>query len=345
MIWTAKIIKHRGNQRIAVYFEKNTELIARIKKLEGSRWSQTLSVWHLPDTEENRIKFKLPLVVSSVPNEEGIAALSKFKNYLRSKRYSDSTIATYSEAMKSFLVFYRAKFIADITNEDVIVYNNEYILKNDLSASYQNQTINALKLFFKIINHSKMDVAALHRPKNAKTLPNVLSKEETFRLIEVTTNLKHKALLALIYSSGLRISEAINMKITDIDSQRMLIHVKNAKGKKDRYTLLSTKVLGLLKEYYTIYKPTKFLFEGQFGEQYSSRSAQAVLHQSARKAEIKKRISLHTLRHSFATHLLESGTDLRYIQDLLGHSSPKTTMIYTHVSSTSLKNIVNPFDM
>ncbi|MFV8368026.1 tyrosine-type recombinase/integrase [Flavobacterium sp. LB2R40] len=247
--------------------------------------------------------------------------------------------------MKSFLVFYRKKPIAEITNEDVIVYNNEHILKNNLSASYQNQIVNAVKLFFKIIHDSKIDTATIHRPKNAKTLPNVLSKEETFKLIDLTTNLKHKTLLALIYSSGLRISEAINMKIIDIDSQRMLIHVKNAKGKKDRYTLLSTKVLGLLREYYTIYKPKTFLFEGQNGGQYSSRSAQSVLQQSAKKAGITKQISLHTLRHSFATHLLESGTDLRYIQDLLGHSSPKTTMIYTHVSSTSLKNIINPFDM
>jgi site-specific recombinase XerD len=220
-----------------------------------------------------------------------------------------------------------------------------YILKNNLSASYQNQTINSIKLFFKIIHDSKIVITELHRPKNAKTLPNVLSKEETFKLIDSTTNIKHKTLLALIYSSGLRISEAINMKIIDIDSQRMLIHVKNAKGKKDRYTLLSTKVLVLLKEYYTIYKPKTFLFEGQYGEQYSSRSAQSVLHQSAKKAGITKQITLHTLRHSFATHLLENGTDLRYIQDLLGHSSPKTTMIYTHVTSTSLKKIINPFDV
>nr|WP_281229047.1 tyrosine-type recombinase/integrase [Flavobacterium aquiphilum] len=139
-------------------------------------------------------------------------------------------------------------------------------------------------------------------------------------------------------------SEAINMKMTDIDSQRMLIHVKNAKGKKDRYTLLSTKVLSLLREYYAIYKPKTYLFEGQYGGQYSSRSAQNILQLAVKKAGITKQISLHTLRHSFATHLLESGTDLRYIQDLLGHSSPKTTMIYTHVSSTTLKNIINPFD-
>jgi integrase/recombinase XerD len=345
MNWEAKIITHKGSKRIAVYFEKNAELIARIKEIGGARWSQSLIAWHLPDTVENRIRFKLMPLSHSLPSTEGMAQIEKFKQYLRSKRYSESTIMTYSEALKSFLVFYREKPIADITNEDVIVFNNEYILKKNLSASYQNQIVNAIKLFFKIIHDSKMVIEELHRPKNAKRLPNVLSKEETFRLIDLTTNLKHKSLLALIYSSGLRISEAINMQITDIDSQRMLIHVKNAKGKKDRYTLLSTKLLGLLKEYYTIYTPKKFLFEGQYGEQYSSRSAQSVLHQSAKKAGITKQITLHTLRHSFATHLLENGTDLRYIQDLLGHSSPKTTMIYTHVSSTSLKNIINPFDM
>lgn len=345
MNWSAKMITHKKEKRIAVYFEKNADLIARIKLVEGSRWSQSLKAWHIPDTDENRNRFKIALVSSSLPSEEGMYQIEKFKQFLRSKRYSESTIVTYSEALKSFLVFYREKPIAEITNEDVIIYNNAHILKNNLSASYQNQIINSIKLFFKIIHDSKIIIEELHRPKNAKTLPNVLSKEETFRLIDLTTNLKHKTLLALIYSAGLRISEAINMKITDIDSQRMLIHIKNAKGKKDRYTLLSTKVLELLKEYYTIYKPTTFLFEGQHSEQYSSRSAQSVLHQSAKKAGITKQISLHTLRHSFATHLLENGTDLRYIQDLLGHSSPKTTMIYTHVSSTSLKNIINPFDM
>ncbi len=345
MNWSAQITTHKGSKRIAVYFEKNAKLIARIKEIEGARWSQTLMAWHLPDTEENRVRFNLTPPSHSLPSVDGIAQIEKFKQWLRSKRYSESTLTTYSEALKSFLVFYREKPIADITNEDVIVYNNEYILKNNLSISYQNQTINSIKLFFKIIHDSKIVIEELHRPKNAKKLPNVLSKEETFLLINITANLKHKTLLALIYSSGLRISEAINMKITDIDSQRMLIHVKNAKGKKDRYTLLSTKVLDLLREYYTVYKPKTYLFEGQYGKQYSSRSAQSVLQQSAKKAGITKQISLHTLRHSFATHLLESGTDLRYIQDLLGHSSPKTTMIYTHVTSTSLRKINNPFDI
>lgn len=345
MIWTAKPIVHKGEKRIAVYFEKNADLISRIKKIENARWSQQKLAWHIPDTEENRIRFKIIPNAYTLPSEEGIAQIEKFKQHLRSKRYSESTIGSYSEALKSFLVFYREKPISEIDKEDVIIYNNDYLLKNKLSATYQNQIVNAIKLFFNILKDSKINTSEIHRPKTAKTLPNVLSKEETLKLIDFTSNLKHKTLLALIYSSGLRISEALNMKIIDIDSQRMLIHVKNAKGKKDRYTLLSTKVLALLREYYTIYKPKTFIFEGQNGGQYSSRSAQNVLQQSALKAGIQKHISLHTLRHSFATHLLENGTDLRYIQDLLGHSSPKTTMIYTHVSSVSLKKIINPFDM
>jgi integrase/recombinase XerD len=344
MSWNAKLIRHKNESRIAVYFEKNTELIARIKKLDGSRWSQTLKVWHLPDNEENRLLFKLPFHSPALLSEEGFLHINQFKQWMRSKRYSESTISTYSEALKSFLVFYREKPITEITNQDVIIYNNQFLLSNKLSSSYQNQITNALKLFFKTILETKIEIEKIHRPKREKVLPNVLSKEEVLRIIEVTNNLKHKTLLALIYSAGLRISEALSIKPQDIDSKRMLIHIKNAKGKKDRYTLLSEKVLVLLREYFSIYKPKEYLFEGQFGGSYSSRSAQTVLKEAVKKARIDKPVSLHTLRHSFATHLLESGTDLRYIQDLLGHSSPKTTMIYTHVSSTSLKKIKNPFD-
>ena len=345
MNWSAKLLQHHHEKRIAVYFDKNAELIARIKQIEGARWSQSLLAWHLPDTEENRIRFKIKSVLILVPSTEGIEQIEKFKQWLRSRRYSQSTLTTYSEALKSFLVFYREKPISQITNEDVIVYNNEFIIKNNFSASYQNQIVNAVKLFFSIVENRKISIDAIHRPKGDKRLPSVLSKEEVFKIIDVTTNLKHKTLLALTYSSGLRISEALSMKSRDIDSKRMLIHVKNAKGKKDRYTLLSAKVLLLLREYYSIYKPTDYLFEGQYGGQYSSRSAQVVIQESAKKAGILKHISLHTLRHSFATHLLEGGTDLRYIQELLGHSSPKTTMIYTHVTSNSFKKIINPFDV
>ena len=147
-----------------------------------------------------------------------------------------------------------------------------------------------------------------------------------------------------MYSGGLRIGEALNLKVTDIDSKRMLIHIKQAKGKKDRYTLLSLNFLILLRAYYKSYQPKKYLFEGQNGNQYTNSSAQAILKKALKKSNIKKDITLHSLRHSFATHLLENGTDIRYIQELLGHSSPKTTMIYTHVTESSLKKIRNPFD-
>jgi integrase/recombinase XerD len=345
MNWEAKIITHRGSKRIAVFFEKNAEFIARIKKLEGARWSQTLGVWHLPDTEENRIRFKLTLLSHSIPSSDGISQIEKFKQWLRSKRYSESTITTYSEALKSFLVFYRDKAVAEITNEDVIIYNNEHILKNNLSASFQNQTVNAIKLFFQTIRDTKMMVDKIHRPKRAKVLPNVLSKEEIKLILNAHNNVKHKMMLSLIYSCGLRRSELLNLKPADIDSNRNIVLLKNAKGKKDRIAPLSPKILEMLREYYIGYKPKTWLFEGQFaGEHYSEQSLQSVLKQALQKAGIKKPVTLHWLRHSYATHLLESGTDLRYIQELLGHSSSKTTEIYTHVSTKSLQQIKSPFD-
>ncbi len=345
MKWNAKILRHNKESRIAVYFEKNAELIARIKKLEGSRWSQSLSVWHLPDTEENRIKFKLPLAACSLPNEEAIAALIQFKNYLRSKRYSESTLTTYSEALKSFLLFYREKPVAEITNEDVIIYNNEYILKNNLSASYQNQIVNAIKLYFKTIKETKIDIEKIHRPKRAKLLPNVLSKEEVKAILESHSNIKHKMMLSLIYSCGLRCGELLALKPVNIDSKRNIVLLKNSKGKKDRIAPLSPKILEMLREYYKVFKPKHYLFEGRIaGEQYDARSLQLLLKQAIRKAGITKPVTLHWLRHSYATHLLESGTDLRYIQELLGHNSSKTTEIYTHVSTKSIQQIKSPFD-
>ncbi len=345
MKWESKLIKFDGAVRIAVIFEKNAELIARIKSIAGSRWNPSLGVWHLPDTDENRLRFKLPLLSTTTPSEEGIIQIEKFKQWLLSKRYSPSTIKTYSEALKSFLIFFREKPIGEITNEDVIVYNNEYILKNKLSSSYQNQIVNAIKLFFQTIRDTKMIVDKIHRPKRSKVLPNVLSKEEIKLILNAHSNIKHKMMLSLIYSCGLRRSELINLKPQDIDSKRNIVLLKNAKGKKDRITPLSPIILEMLRNYYNGYKPKTWLFEGQIvGEQYSEQSLQSVLKQALQKAGITKPVTLHWLRHSYATHLLESGTDLRYIQELLGHSSSKTTEIYTHVSTKSIQQIKSPFD-
>lgn len=345
MNWEAKIITHKGSKRIAVYFEKNAELIARIKKLDGSRWSQTLGVWHLPDTIENRERFRLAPLSHSLPSAEGIEQIEKFKQWLRSKRYSERTITTYSEALKSFLIFYREKALAEITNEDVIVYNNEYILKNNLSASFQNQIVNAIKLFFKIIHDSKIEIDKIHRPKREKVLPNVLSKEEVKLILNAHSNIKHKMMLSLIYSCGLRRGELLALRPVHIDSKRNIVLLRNSKGKKDRIAPLSPKILEMLREYYILFKPTTYLFEGvNPGEPYSEKSLQSVLKQALKKVGITKPVSLHWLRHSFATHLLESGTDLRYIQELLGHNSSKTTEIYTHVSTKSIQQIKSPFD-
>jgi len=345
MKWESKLIKHNGTFRIAIIFKKNAELIARIKTVEGSQWSQSLGVWHIPDTEENRIRLKIPLHFQTVPSAEGILQIEKFKQCLLSKRYSPSTIKTYSEALKSFLIFYREKPIAEITNEDVIIYNNEYILKNNLSASYQNQIVNAIKLFFQTIRETKMMIDKIHRPKRATLLPNVLSKEEVKAILNAHSNIKHKMMLSLIYSCGLRCGELLALKPVHIDSKRNIVLLKNAKGQKDRIVPLSPFILEMLREYYKLFKPITYLFEGQrAGMAYDSRSLQLILKQALQKTGITKPATLHWLRHSYATHLLESGTDLRYIQELLGHSSSKTTEIYTHVSTKNIQQIKSPFD-
>lgn len=345
MIWQAKLIKHRGENRIAVYFDKNADLIARIKAIDGSRWSQSQVAWHIPDTEENRARFKLVPRSHSLPSVEGTVQIEKFRHWLLSKRYSENTIKTYTEALKSFLIFYNEKPVAEITNDDVIRYNNEYILNNNLSASYQNQIVNAIKLFFKTVLDTKIEFDKIHRPKRAKVLPNVLSKEEVKLILNAHSNIKHKMMLSLIYSCGLRCGELLALKPVHIDSKRNIVLLKNSKGKKDRVTPLSPKILEMLRDYFKLFKPDIYLFEGQrIGEPYSEKSLQSVLKQALQKTGITKPVTLHWLRHSYATHLLESGTDLRYIQELLGHNSSKTTEIYTHVSTKSIQQIKSPFD-
>ena len=320
-------------------------MISRMKAIHGSRWSQTFRAWHVPDNDQNRLEFGLPLIAQLLPNENGIQSLENFKRWMRSRRYSESTIATYLDAVKSFLAFFNEKELNEITNDDVILYNNEFILKRNLSASYQNQVVSALKLFFITVGDRKIEIENIHRPKRAKVLPNVLSKEEVKIILEAHANIKHRAMLSMIYSCGLRCGELLALKPTHIDSKRNIVLLQNAKGKKDRIVPLSPRILELLREYYKSYKPTVFLFEGQAkGTPYDPRSLQIVLKHALYKSGIEKPVTLHWLRHSYATHLMENGTDLRYIQELLGHNSSKTTEIYTHVSTKNLQQIRSPFD-
>jgi integrase/recombinase XerD len=272
-------------------------------------------------------------------------AIQNFIRYLNSKRYSSNTIKVYSDSLSTFLRYFSAKEIAAISNDDLIDFNNNYILKNNFSASFQNQVVNAVKLYFAAIQHKKMDVELIHRPRREKVLPNVLSKEEVKAILDAHVNIKHKMMLCLIYSCGMRCGELLALHPVHIDSKRNIILLKCAKGKKDRIVPLSPLILKMLREYYKIYKPKIYLFEGALlGEPYSEKSLQSVLKQAIKKVGIAKPVTLHWLRHSYATHLLESGTDLRYIQELLGHSSSKTTEIYTHVSTKSIQQIKSPFD-
>lgn len=200
-------------------------------------------------------------------------------------------------------------------------------------------------MYFTTQRGFKINIDQIHRPKREKTLPNVLSKEEVKQLLEAHSNLKHKTMLSLIYSCGLRCGELLALKPVHIDSKRNIVLLKNSKGKKDRIVPLSGKILEMLRDYYKLYKPTTYLFEGQtIGTPYDARSLQLVLKQALQKTGTTKPVTLHWLRHSYATHLLESGTDLRYIQELLGHNSSKTTEIYTHVSTKSIQQIKSPFD-
>ena len=343
MTWQAKLITHRGESRIAIDFTRTPERIARIKLLEGSRWSATKGLWHLPDTEAYRLQFQLPPKI--ILNETHSEKITMFAHWLRSRRYSENTVKTYTEALRSFLLFYNEKAVSDINDQDIIIFNNDYILRHHLSSSYQNQIVNAVKLFFRTIDNKKLDPEIIHRPKREKLLPNVLSKEEVKQILEAHSNIKHRAMLSLIYSCGLRCGELLALKPEHIDSKRGIVLIKQGKGKKDRIAPLSVKIVAILRNYYTLYKPKIYLFEGQeIGKPYDNRTLQQVLKQALVKAKISKPVTLHWLRHSYATHLLENGTDLRYIQEILGHKSSKTTEIYTHVSTKSVQKIISPFD-
>jgi len=243
-----------------------------------------------------------------------------------------------------FFKHFYFKKIDKISQKDINRFNHEYFIKNKYSYTTQNQFISAIKLFYKKYNQFEINLELIERPKKSKHLPQVLSIKEVESILNASRNLKHKMILSIIYSAGLRIGEALNLRLEDLDSDRMLIRIENAKGMKDRYVPFSEKLVLRLREYYKIYRPKKYLFEGQFGGKYTQSSSRNILKQAVSRTNIKKRVTLHTLRHSYATHLLESGTDIRYIQELLGHHSPKTTMIYTHVTRQNIENIKSPFD-
>lgn len=324
------------------------------------RWHKKKECWVLPHSEVilkdlqtyfNEHHFKITYEQESAKVKPTISFTPKFRECppayrekLSLKRYSPSTMKTYLNCFKKFINHYSSVELSDITEEQIKQYMLYLVEDKKVSSSYQNQMINAIKFYYEQVLGKERKFYYIDRPFKEQKLPSVLSVEEVKKIIAQIDNLKHKCMILLLYSAGLRISELIHLKIADIDSKRMLIHVKSAKGQKDRMTLLSEKVLIYLRTYFLQYKPKEYLFEGQMGGAYATRSAQEVFQKACAKANIQKKASLHTLRHSFATHLLENGTDLRYIQVLLGHSSSKTTEIYTHITRKGMENIKSPLD-
>ncbi|MDW5290557.1 tyrosine-type recombinase/integrase [Formosa sp. PL04] len=370
---TLKPLRHNNKTFIAIHFDSDEIIAAYIKDLSDVKWSNTYKVY-CTHYNKNRIhqlfeyfrekdwyvnyeSFKTYNTPKEVPNTKKAIStamlpllsntaeinLSGYRKWLEQKRLSSNTVNTYTEVTSYFIRYLDLKKISNITARSIEQFNYDFIFNANKSVSYQNQCISGIK---KYLEYEKIliDDLDIKRPEKDKKLPIILNKSEIKVILDTTTNLKHKTLLSLLYSAGLRIGEALNLKLNDFDFERGLIHIKSAKGRKDRYTLLSPGFIGLLQVYVQQYTPQTYLFEGRFGAQYTQVSARQVLKKALRSGHIKKYATLHTLRHSFATHLLESGTDLRYIQELLGHSSPKTTMIYTHVSTANLKEIQNPFD-
>lgn len=269
--------------------------------------------------------------------------LDDLRRELVTRKYSYKTVKGYLYYNRDFLKFADKK-PDDINDDDIKDYLLYLAEEKESAAATINQAINALKFYYGTMLKKKF-LYEIKRPKKDKKLPTVLSKEEVLRIFTQVANLKHRMILMLVYAAGLRVSEVVKLKMEDIDSDRMMLGIRGGKGRKDRCTMLSGKALQLLSTYFKEYNPSKWLFEGQRPGRYlSMRTVEKIFEHAKKKAGITKDATVHTLRHSFATHLLESGTDLRYIQELLGHASSKTTEIYTHVSAKSIGSIRSPLD-
>jgi site-specific recombinase XerD len=370
-IITLSKASHREKNQIFIGFKHDWTLIDVVKHLPEAKWSATKKSWYIKNNPANLRKvldvFKGHAYVdtsqifnSKVPKKTSIikrtkrpelnlsteqrTLLNNFYKYLLGKRYSKSTIDTYSFFMGEFISFHHEKVINDLTVKDVEAFIETVFIKRNYSVSTQRQFISAVKQFIIFYPDTGISNLSLTRPKKSRKLPVVLSQNEVIDLIRHTPNLKHRAIITLLYSCGLRISELLNLKLTDINIDRMQLAVANSKGRKDRYVSLAESFLPLLSNYYYTYKPKDYFVEGQYGNKYSAESVRQFLKRSCKLAQIQKTVTPHTLRHSYATHLLENGVDLRYIQELLGHAKPETTMIYTHVSRKDLLKISNPLD-
>lgn len=367
---TLKHLFINQQKMIGIKFYQDKVIQALIKELPNPRWSNTFNMVYVDNTSKNlnlifktfrgiawvdcnyffknrAIKHDNPPIDDDFKTNQSNKLRKCPETYLQKlilKRYAKNTIKNYIHAFEAFINYYHDIELAHISEPEIRDYIQQ-LVQEGRSNSYINVAINSIKFYYEIVMNMPNRFYAIERPRKQKKLPRVLAKEEILSIIDHTNNIKHKCIISLLYSAGLRRSELINLKLSDIDSKRMLILVTHAKGNKDRYTLLSETLLKDLRLYYKAWKPRCFLFEGSPGKPYAAESVAKVVKTASRKAGILKTVTPHTFRHSFATHLLENGTDLRYIQSLLGHSSSTTTEIYTHVATNSFKLIKNPLDL
>lgn len=372
----------RGQEAIGIPQPLDKDLEYTVRKLKSIKWSGTHHLWYLPLQKENyqlikailkdkaildtstlrqyleQRKTVLPLLnqpkvskqradmILQYPlSKDNQNAFSQYMELLQLKGYSPKTFTVYCNEFHLMLRLLKTTPASSLTKAQVQAYLLWLLKRKAYSHIHLHTTINALKFYFEQVLGKTREFYDLPRPQKPQKLPSVLGEAEVVKLIQSTDNLKHRSLLMTAYSAGLRVSELVALRIQDIDPTRMMIHIHNGKGGKDRMVQLSEKLLATLRLYYQQYKPTVYLFEGdQTGRPYCTRSAQQILKRAKLGAGVKKKGSIHMLRHSYATHLLEAGTDIRYIQELLGHSSLKTTLRYTHVSKLKLGSIQSPLD-
>jgi integrase/recombinase XerD len=368
---TLKHLLIAGKKQIGLQFYPDKVIQALLKELPGIKWNQEFGMAYVANNKINLNliyqKFRGVAWINSnyffskrrLNNENEEIDVNWFRKRtlpigyrtapeafllkLELKRYANNTAKTYINCFEKFLNAQTEQDLRRINEQDIQAYLQN-LIQEKKSNSYVNQMINSIKFYYEVVLEMPNRFYSVERPRKEHVLPRVLSKEEIVKIIQVTKNLKHKCMLGLLYSSGIRLGELLNLKPDDIDSKRMLLIIRQGKGNRDRLTLLSEKVLSQLREYFKKDRPKTWLFESPNGNKYSATSVQNILKKSSSLIGIKKRVHPHMLRHSFATHLLENGTDLRYIQTLLGHKSSKTTEIYTHVATNTFISIKNPLD-
>jgi integrase/recombinase XerD len=356
-------LRHKSQDCIAVEFPYNYSLKEYLKHFPGIVWSVSHRIFYVK-YKDRSVLIRLSNYIrnggykvdhsafSSINSEEKVdlfstekkELLNNYIRYLRGLRLSESSVNVYSKFVLDFLYYIKDKPFKELTNNDVRLFIEEQVRKKKYSISTHRQMISGLKHFAFFYPECAINADELHRPSKSSYLPTVLSKEEVIDLLRVTKNLKHRTILALLYSSGIRISELLRLELRNIDIDRRQLIIKNAKGRKDRMVIMAESFVPLFQNYYMTYAPKRYFIEGPKGNKYTSSSVRSFLRRSCRAAGIRKRVTPHTLRHSYATHLIENGVGLRHVQDLLGHAKPETTMIYTHVARKDLLRVKSPLD-